>query len=314
MKIGTTFSHREADYLGLDWEKALEETLGLDLNLIRVGAYWSEIEEKKGKYDFSLLDRQVEEIGQEGKEIVLTVGVKSPRWPEFYFPSWLEKKLNLGRRETLGESKIGDYLFPFLEKTIGHYKDCRAVTHFQIENEPLNFSGPQQLRLGSELLAKEVGLARRLTKKPIILNSWVEMNPCKRRLRNLRWKEKSLETCLDFGDILGLSVYPVYPGQPKIKDNDWKIFGDWLKKAKTAGKEAWVTEMQAEPWPKEGESRVFKDPLGNSSCKPKDIKLYFFRLRDLGFKNILLWGAEFWVKCAQEGNWLWLEAVQELGG
>lgn len=198
----------------------------------------------------------------------MTVGVKSPRWPEFYFPSWLEKKLSFDRREIIGESKIGVYLFPFLEKTISRYKDHRAVTHFQIENEPLNFSGPQELRLGSELLAKEVELARRLTKKPIVLNSWVEMNSRKRRRRNLKWKEKSLETCLELGDVLGLSVYPVHPGQPEIKGGDWEIFRDWLKKAEKAGKKAWVVEMQAEPWSEEGESKIFKDPLGNPSCKP----------------------------------------------
>lgn len=314
MKIGTTFSYLEAEYLGVDWREAMEKTLNLRLNPIRIGAYWSEIEKRKGRYGFSLLDRQVEKVSREGREIILTVGVKSPRWPEFYFPSWLEERLELRCRETIGESKIGDYLFPFLEKTIGRYKDCGAVTHFQVENEPLNFSGPQQLRLGSEFLAREVGLVRRLAKKPIILNSWVETNPLGRRLRNLGWKEKSLETCLDFGDVLGLSVYPVCPGQSKIKNSNWKIFGDWLKKAKTAGKEAWVTEMQAEPWLKEGESKVFKDPLGNPSCKPEDIQLYFSRLRDLGFENILLWGAEFWTRCAQEGNGLWLKSVQELLG
>lgn len=314
MKIGTTFSYLEAEYLGLDWEKALGEILNLGLNPIRIGAYWSEIEKKKGKYNFSLLDKQIERISKRGASVILVTGVKSPRWPEFYFPHWLEEKLNLCRQQTIKESPISNYLFPFLEKTVNHYKNHQAITHLQVENEPLNFSGPKSDRLSPKLLAKEVKLVKKLTKKPIILNSWVEMNPCKKLLRDLTLKEKSLDTCLSLGDILGLSVYPSYPGQPEINDGDWQIFGEWLNKANKANKEAWVVEMQAEPWPKEGEKKIFKDPFGNSSCNPTSIKSHFTKLRDVGFKTILLWGSEFWVKCAQEGNKLWLKAVQNLRG
>lgn len=314
MKLGTTFSYLEAENLGLNWKEALEEILNLRLNPIRIGAYWSEIEKKKGEYDFSLLDEQIERIDKKRASIVLVIGVKSPRWPEFYFPSWLEKRISLCHRETVEESKIGDFLFPFLEKATNRYKDHGAVTHFQIENEPLNFSGPQWLRLGPKLLEKEVALVKKITKKPIILNSWVEMNRLRRLLRNLILKEKSLETCLNLGDILGLSVYPSHPGQFRVKKRDWQILGKWLEKAQKVSKETWVVEMQAEPWPKREEEKNFKDPFGNPSCNPDSIKSDFVKLQNLGFETVLFWGSEFWLRCAKENNNLWLETVHNLIG
>ena len=300
--------------MGLDWEEALEEILNLGLNPIRLGAYWSEIEKGKGEYNFSLLDREIQAISRQKASIVLVVGVKSPRWPEFYLPLWLREKLSLRPQQTLEKSLIGHYLFPFLEKTVKRYRHQQTITHFQVENEPLNFSGPQWLRLGPELLANEVEFVRNITQKPIILNSWVEMNPRRRAERNLTLKEKSLETCLRLADILGLSVYPSYPGQPKIEEKDWQIFGEWLKRARKLKKEAWVIEMQAEPWPKEGEGKNFKDPYGNLSCSPNRVKYNFAKLQNLGFETILLWGSEFWLRCAKENNTLWLECVQGLIG
>lgn len=64
MKIGTTFSYLEAECLGADWEEVLKEALGLKLNPIRIGAYWSEIEKKEGRCDFSLLDQQIEKVDE----------------------------------------------------------------------------------------------------------------------------------------------------------------------------------------------------------------------------------------------------------
>lgn len=309
INIGTTFSYREAEWLGLNWQETLRAIISLGLKPIRIGAYWSEIEKNPGKYSFPILDKIIEILADKKVPIILEVGLKAPRWPEFYFPDWLEKRINLLPFQPIKNSVIQKPLLNFLEKTIIRYETNKYIRWLNIENEPLNFSGQKQIRIQPNLLKKEIKLARKLSKKPIILNSWVEMHPLKRSARDLAWRENSLPICLQEGDILGLSVYPKYPGQPKIQKEEWQFLAQLFERARGKQKDAWITELQAEPWEKNGQ-KDFKNPLGNQSCQPKDIKDYLTIAENLGFKTILLWGAEFWYRCLKEKNSSWWNTVK----
>ena len=50
MRVGTTFSPAQCEYLGLDWKNAYLRILDEEFDLIRLGAYWSEIEKQEGVY------------------------------------------------------------------------------------------------------------------------------------------------------------------------------------------------------------------------------------------------------------------------
>ena len=86
---GVTFSTYFAKKMNIDWKAAYVAILDdLKIRNLRVVAYWAEIEATKGAYDFSDLDWQVEQAGQHGAKIILSVGRRVPRWPECHEPDW----------------------------------------------------------------------------------------------------------------------------------------------------------------------------------------------------------------------------------
>src|SRR3989338_5101892 len=91
MTWGITFSHSQAEDLGLDWKEtygALLDDVGV-LN-VRIPIYWDELERERGVFDFSPWDWQLEELGRRGGKAIVAVGFKVPRWPECHFPSWVD--------------------------------------------------------------------------------------------------------------------------------------------------------------------------------------------------------------------------------
>ena len=90
--------------------------------------------------------------------------------------------------------------------------------------------------------------------------------------------------------------------------NDWADqAGRWHAIAQKQHKTAWVMEAQAEPW--EASATSFADPR---SFHPSDMIDVFNGLKEEGFTTILLWGAEYWLWRADNGDSSWLDAVQGL--
>ena len=92
MKLGASFSHVHLRSLGLNPLRAIEGFKTLNLPWIRLGCYWNEIEKQKGKYDFGNIEPLIEFCEKNNINVVLTIGMKASRWPEYYLPDWLEKK------------------------------------------------------------------------------------------------------------------------------------------------------------------------------------------------------------------------------
>ena len=77
---GLTFSKRPVVDFEMDWKEVFLAILNdLSVKKIRLIAYWDEVEKEEGKYDFSELDWQVNEVSKRGGEIVLVVGRRVPR-------------------------------------------------------------------------------------------------------------------------------------------------------------------------------------------------------------------------------------------
>src|SRR5215475_11158290 len=89
MRIGVTFSQHEAVYRALPWKQAFQNVLEASPALVRLAAYWNEIEPVPGTYDFATLDWLLAQARQRDQQVVLSVGMKAPRWPEYYLPSWV---------------------------------------------------------------------------------------------------------------------------------------------------------------------------------------------------------------------------------
>ena len=86
-RLGISFRPLQAQALGLDPMATLATLLDYPFQLIRLGAYWSRIEDGPGRFDTSELDRQIEAAEQAGKQIIVCVGpVKTFGYPEFFVP------------------------------------------------------------------------------------------------------------------------------------------------------------------------------------------------------------------------------------
>ena len=77
-------------------------------------------------------------------------------------------------------------------------------------------------------------------------------------------------------------------------------------RARAAGRRAWVTEAQAEPW------QAWPAGEGPVSAESADLGDTVGRLRRAGFDTVFLWGAEHWLAEEAAGRPEWISAVRAL--
>jgi hypothetical protein len=301
--LGASFSHRHLKFLDIDPFSALKEYQKLNFPWIRLGCYWDEIEKEQGKFNFDVIEKLIKQAQILGLNIVLTIGMKAPRYPEYYFPQWLKGELKLHKTQKLGvgmkvlESAVTKYL----TNTVKRLKKYSAIKVWQVENEPLDPSGPNSWRISAELLEKEVKRIKSLDSRPILVNLW----------GNELGIRKLYLTAERLADIIGLDVYfrvPVpffwrfnrYIGPI---DSDEKI----KKIIKKSQKPVWLAELQGEPWEPNEIITTKKDP---PSCLPKHIYQNYQRVKNWGLEGIILWGFEWWLarKIAGDDRW-WKQAL-----
>jgi hypothetical protein len=128
--VGFTFSQRQAAYLELPWAEAYRAALGLAPPLVRLGAYWDEVQPAEGRYDWSPLDALVDRAGVRGVPVVLTVGMKAPRYPEYFLRPWLEGRLGLAPGATVSDvEELRTRTLAFVERVVHRYRDRPAVAY-----------------------------------------------------------------------------------------------------------------------------------------------------------------------------------------
>jgi endo-1,4-beta-mannosidase len=291
MLIGTTFSHTHLEQLKIDPSIALKELKSLGIKLVRLGVYWNEVEKTPGKYSYYNVEKLVNYCEKENIKVLLTVGMKAPRYPEFYIPDWVLNKSASKRLAKLNKNDrfLYGHCMKLIEKTITHFKDSPAIIAWQIENEPLDPSGPKWWKIGKDFLEKEVALARRIDpKRKIVVNLW----------GNELTKRKLYKTDVEFADIVGLDLYLRRPAPilkwfhkyigPLDSFNKIKIISNDIHKQ---GKQVWITELQAEPWEPDEILTKKKNP---PSFLPKHFKSNISYASKLGPEAIILWGFEYW--------------------
>lgn len=325
VRIGASFSPRRAAYLGLDWQDAYRQVLGLHFKVIRLGAYWDEVDQD----GYDSLDWLMAASEQAGQPVVLSVGMKSLGWPEFYIPSQLQPPA--GERDggdvTSDDQTLRDGALDFLSTTVARYRGNPVLVAWQVENEPFNRAGPQRWWIGREFLEEEIATVKNLDSRPVIVNVFSHFNrqldAASRRhgfdLRQfLGFEVDSAENdtlqVLGVGDILGMDVYTRIGyrsfGQSRVSkaDDDWDDHvARWRAQAARQNKYAWVTEAQAEPW--EADSTTYFQPR---SFGPQEMLETFHGLKEAGYQTILLWGVEYWLAKAATGDRSWLDAARSL--
>ncbi|MDP2838387.1 MAG: hypothetical protein Q8O53_03885 [Candidatus Moranbacteria bacterium] len=276
VNLGMTFSSRYAEGLGLDWREtylALLDDVGV--KKMRLPVYWDLIEKERGVYDFSEVDWQLDEAAKRGVEVILTVGIKVPRWPECHIPEWVGDDL-VSRREGI---------LPFIETTVIRYQEHPALAKWQVENEPF-------LRFGIcppfdvALLEEEIALVKRLdASRPVLLTDSGEIS---------LWIHAAARGD-EFGTTLYRDIYSPKVGgyfEYPIGPNFFR-FKEWMVRLFTDQENFMIIELQAEPWASGWIADVSLQEQWRTMNENRLVENVDYAKR-VGFPEIYLWGGEWW--------------------
>jgi len=330
-RFGATFSQIKTQYMGLDYRDAFREVLTLDLDFIRLGAYWSEIEPEKGEIaHFEKLDWLIDEAAKQGRaEVILTVGMKAPVYPEFHFPPWVLEEILLPKVGVVSQDpRLREYVLRFVRAVVERYGAADVVKYIQVENEPFDpvlYDYQTYRLLGEEFLREEIEMVRAVDprKRPILLNLFVETSPLTTILANVEssplyrlvagspvGRRERLDA-IELADIVGYDVYAAVGwdflgGRFYIRPwrrADYNNLVVWRQRAESAGKRAYIMEAQAEPW--EPGSAVHIKQREYPSFNPEAMVKFVDRLVELGYRDVCFWGVEHWLWHRRAGHPEW---------
>ncbi|MBP9820430.1 hypothetical protein KBC79_06890, partial [Candidatus Woesebacteria bacterium] len=277
--FGITFSSQQLRNLRLPVLDSLRRACSFDFSHIRIGVHWSEVEKKPEELNLEAVRTLLDCCELNHQSVVLTVGVKAPRWPEFYLPEHLQKT-------DINNSHFSQQLLEYVLFVVSELKTYSCITHWQVENEPLDPSGHKGMVVPEQLLREEVAVIRKLDPRPVILTLWA----------NAMQARGTLGKLTTLADIVGLDLY--------YHQFVTKLFGKSIytgpiatksflqKKIVDSPTPLWITELQAEPWEANMESYLSANP---KSMSPELLANNVRKALALNPKVILFWGFEYWL-------------------
>lgn len=295
---GATFSQYYAsELLRLNWKETYEAILNeLNFKKLRLVAYWQYLEPEEHKFNFSDLDWQINEAQKLAKGVVLVIGYRTPRWPECHAPLWAK---------SLSKEDLQKPLLQYIEKVVDHYKSYSSVQAWQVENEPLLSSFGECPAPDKTFLKEEIALVKSLDPtRPVMVTDSGELS---------FWFRTA-----PLGDILGTTLYRVV-WNPLIG-----MFKHFLPPAvytlraeiakKLFGvKDVIVSELQAEPWaPGNASVSNIEFEKQTEDFDLNELKNNITFAKKTGFKEIYLWGPEWWYWREVHGDPSWMRFGETL--
>lgn len=290
MEYGATFSHHELEYIKIDVIKAAKSYTDLNFKWVRLGFYWNE-SLINNNLNLLLLDKLIDYFSNKNINIILTFGMKAPRWPEYYIPQQIIDKDNLNQAKnlTLQHKHLTSSLSDALNFLLNHYQGS-SIKMWQIENEPLDPSGPNKWTINPKLLDFEINLIK-------------SIDPSRKTLINL-WANQINSDYQQFFnqvDAVGLDLYPCQ----KTKESPQKI-QELINKVKLKN-DLWITELQAEPW----ENKHYSQLSSYTNFSPNHIYQNLKQANELNPQAILFWGFEFWLFQKLKGDKSYWDTLQK---
>jgi hypothetical protein len=329
-RIGISFRPLQAAALGLDPARALTELLTYPFALIRLAAYWDQLEPAAGHLEWSELDAQVEAAAAAGKQVILCVGaVKAFGYPEFFVPAHhLPQPLPEGQLITAqSHPRLLAAAVAQVTAVVERYRDHPAILAWQVEHEPVDPLGLEHSwRLAAGFVGQETVAVRAADpSRPVLLTGFLPTSAPVRLQQRWRTRDQgdSLAVAGQLADIVGLNFYPRH-GLARIGPRTAYLAGSqspWQQRPNralvgglaAAGRELMITEGQAEPW-----ETVTTPPSrpGRAmfSCRPEDLIGTYNDALALtadapgGLRAYLFWGAEYWLKRRDQGDGSYLAA------
>jgi hypothetical protein len=324
VQVGISFSPQRAAYLGLDYRVAFKRLEAMHFRVIRLSTYWDQVDRE----GYDQLDWLMSEARKSHQPVALTVGMKALGWPEFFIPASALPVGGLHQGQDVAmDSAFREAALSFVDATVDRYRDNPVLIAWQVENEPFNRAGPQRLWIDAEFLRDEIARVRALDShhRPVIVNAFSHFNlvfdqaSARQGFDFRQWlgfdadsAERDGLSVLGRGDVLGLDVYTAIGYQFLGSDHLSHADGDWPDRlarvrdlAHKQGKQAWITEAQAEPW--ESSDLNYANP---KSTSPSAIRGIFANLKDAGFTTVLFWGSEYWLWRADQGDTRWVDTIK----
>jgi len=289
---GASFSIEYSTYLGLDWQEVFL-AMGDDLEIghVRIPVTWSSVEPEQADYAYGNLDRMMNVAADRGVEVTLVVGAKTLRWPECYYPSWID---------WASTHYDVDFQLAHVRATVERYREHDALVRWQVENEPM-FPFGECPSPNLDLVFAEIDLVRELDSlHPVMVTTSGEQSI---------WAVSSLGA-----DVLGVSLYrevvnpmvgyfvfPLGPEYYRAQSFIAEIFVD----------EVIVSELQAEPW-----LTVSPDALELDSVvemfDARDLRRNVRFAQRVRAPEVLFWGIEWWYYVGTRGDWGLWDAARDL--
>jgi len=287
ISYGVTFSEQYADYLGLSSREVFTSILDdLKVRKFRLVAYWSEVEKKKGTFNFTNIDFEVQEAQKRDAEVILAVGRRLPRWPECHVPTWA--------KDISWEDQKKEIL-TYITETVTHFRTYENIKYWQVENEPYLsvFAKENCGNLDEDFLREEIALVKKLdpTRSVLVTDSgnlglWYEA-----------WRA---------GDAFGTSIY-MYLWNPTIGEIK-SIYTPSFYKVKTnlmsllyGTKKSLLIELSFEPW--------LIEPIIDAPIETQIDKMDILKFEEIlnfakktGFDEQYLWGVEWWYFMKNKGH------------
>ncbi len=273
---GFTFSTLHANELGLDVHEVYETMLStMDIDNLRIPVYWSRIENESGIYDFSELDYLMQRAQEENIDVTLAIGVKVPRWPECFIPSWVNVNDQVQYKQDV---------FEMLTSIVNRYKDHEALERWQVENEPF-FPFGECPTPNTKLFKEEIELVRSLDHNHQIQSTASG--------EHAFWFLRASNV-----DVLGVSLYRkvwnesmgtfTFPYQPIIYITQNVL-------ANMITDKVIISELQMEPWIPDSDVGV-ENRIEElySLFDENDVLSNYNFAKKAGTGEIYFWGIEWW--------------------
>lgn len=292
---GVSFSQEQAGRYGSNWrENYLALLDDLKFRHLRIPAYWDRIEPNQGQYDFSEVEWMLDEADKRGAKVTLVVGQKNLRYPECYYPTWVDIS---------DTAKTSKQAVAMIKATVEKFKDHPALENWQLENEFLLKSFgkcPANLLTNSQLKKELSALKSVDNSKKIILTQSDQFG---------------FPLLGPFADIFGVSMYRWswdknigYWRYPQNGNYFW-----WKASLINAlyNQDMKVHELQAEPWGPIG-NEYLSSTEGSRTMNSSKLLDNIEYAKQTKIKSIDLWGAEWWWHTKQLGqNDIW-ETVKKV--
>lgn len=284
---GMSFSADYARELGLPWRDVYDAILtDLQVRHLRLMAHWTMVEPTRDEYQFRELDYQLSRAAEEGATVIMSVGMRVPRWPECHIPEWADGLSKAAREREILE---------LITQVVNRYKDEEVITHWQVENEPYLevFAREHCPPLDERFLDQEIALVRTLDPdRPILLTDSGNLG---------RWAG-----AYQRADVFGTSVYVHFwtpefgqyrtilpPWFYRVKDN--------LMALRYGEKPTMLIELAAEPWLP---APITEVPVAQQldRMNPDLFRGVVEYAAETRFAMQYLWGAEWWYWLREQGD------------